>query len=456
MNFKFFFALIVSASMLLAGCSESDVDDLIDEPTIDEPTEEDVAPTAITLDETELDLFVNDIYTLTATLTPEDAVGSITWESSDNDIATVSSGGAVLANAAGVCIITVSCESLTATCVVTVSDNETGGDNGDDSGGDDDEDNIFLYAFGYGPNGEEAQSGVDGSDTAYSMTNSVVQANQWDTQFCIVFGYDNDGDGVVDQGIEEGQTYKVSMKVKTSGESIGLCPSINNEGSYLTTLSAWQETTSEWQEFAFEFEGDSSNVNGNRLTFSIGDKVSTLYVDNITIKKGEAADDSTSDSSEVELFSNGDLENDFNTLTGWTYGSTCSLGYTDEGGYNGSRGFYFTNGSVQTENWQGQIQIIYDSSTFREPDSGVTDSYVFSIKARAEEDVVVPSFQSTDSSVYTSFTGADLNVTTSWQTFEMPFTVSSGSGHIGSSQININCGQLGTTLYIDDISLIRK
>ncbi len=453
MKLKLFYALIISASMLFAGCSESDIDDEItNDPTIEEPTpevEEEITPTAISLSETAITLTVNDIYTLTATLTPTDAEGTITWTTSDSSVATVSSGGAIMALTAGTTNIVASCQSLSATCVVTVEEGSSD-EGGDDAAGD----NIFLYAFGYGPNGEEAESGVDGSETAYSMTNSAVQTNAWDTQFCIVFGEDYDSDGEVDLGIELGYTYKVAMDVKSSGEAIGLSPSINNGGDYLTTLTAWQETTSEWKEFAFTFDATDVMVGGNRFTFSIGDKISILYVDNIVITKVTEGSEGESWS---ELFVNGNLENDFNTLTGWTYGTECSMGYTDDGGYDNTRGYYFTNGVIRDESWQGQIQIQYDSSTIREPSSGASDSYIFTIKARADSAVTVLALESTDNSTkWTALVEDDnLEVTTEWQTFEMPFTISSGSEHIGTTQININCGQLGTTLYIDDISLAR-
>lgn len=57
--------------------------------------------------------------TLTATLTPAGATGTITWESSDDEVATVADG-VVTGVAAGSATITATCGSYTDTCAVTV------------------------------------------------------------------------------------------------------------------------------------------------------------------------------------------------------------------------------------------------------------------------------------------------------------------------------------------------
>lgn len=77
------------------------------------------APTGITLSANTLSFDAIESKTLTATLVPSYAVGTITWESSDSTVATVS-GGEVTAVANGTCTITASCGNVSATCAVTV------------------------------------------------------------------------------------------------------------------------------------------------------------------------------------------------------------------------------------------------------------------------------------------------------------------------------------------------
>ena len=58
---------------------------------------------------------------LRAILIPEDATGTVTWSSSNSNIATVSSNGLVEPVANGSCTITASCEGFTASCSVTAT-----------------------------------------------------------------------------------------------------------------------------------------------------------------------------------------------------------------------------------------------------------------------------------------------------------------------------------------------
>ena len=78
------------------------------------------APIAIALDKTELNLNVDETYTLTE-LVPRNSEAEYTWSSSDADVAEVSSTGKVTAKKAGTAVITVTTHNgKTATCTVTV------------------------------------------------------------------------------------------------------------------------------------------------------------------------------------------------------------------------------------------------------------------------------------------------------------------------------------------------
>ena len=86
---------------------------------------EPVAVTSVTLDESTLDLVVRQTRQLTATVLPSDAYDkSVTWSSSNDNIATVTSNGLVTAVSAGTAniIVTTTDGGFTAQCAVTITD----------------------------------------------------------------------------------------------------------------------------------------------------------------------------------------------------------------------------------------------------------------------------------------------------------------------------------------------
>lgn len=82
----------------------------------------DVPATAIALDQTTLELEQYKNAKLTATLTPADATTTITWTSSNEAVATVSSKGVISALTTGTTTITATAGELTATCTITVKE----------------------------------------------------------------------------------------------------------------------------------------------------------------------------------------------------------------------------------------------------------------------------------------------------------------------------------------------
>lgn len=82
----------------------------------------DVPATAIALDQTTLELEQYKHAKLTATLTPVDATTTVTWTSSNEAVATVSSKGVISALTTGTTTITATAGELTATCAITVKE----------------------------------------------------------------------------------------------------------------------------------------------------------------------------------------------------------------------------------------------------------------------------------------------------------------------------------------------
>lgn len=89
---------------------------------IEGPEATPIVVTKVTLDKTEATLEIEDTLTLTATVTPEDALETtVTWTSDDDSVATVDEDGVVTAVAAGTATITAACGDVSATCTITVN-----------------------------------------------------------------------------------------------------------------------------------------------------------------------------------------------------------------------------------------------------------------------------------------------------------------------------------------------
>ncbi|MDE5848521.1 MAG: Ig-like domain-containing protein, partial [Muribaculaceae bacterium] len=87
-------------------------------------TDETVAVTSITLDQTKAAINTNQTLKLKATVLPAEAAATrtVTWSSSDRAIATVSTTGLVTAKKKGSVIITAKAGDKTATCEITITD----------------------------------------------------------------------------------------------------------------------------------------------------------------------------------------------------------------------------------------------------------------------------------------------------------------------------------------------
>ncbi|MCD8143302.1 MAG: Ig-like domain-containing protein, partial [Clostridiales bacterium] len=87
--------------------------------TCQEAEEETVTAESLTLSASKVSLAAGATLRLTATISPEDWSGTVTWASSDTSVATVSSTGLVTWVSAGSCTISAAADGQTATCTVT-------------------------------------------------------------------------------------------------------------------------------------------------------------------------------------------------------------------------------------------------------------------------------------------------------------------------------------------------
>ena len=83
-------------------------------------TDKQIPATGIKLDAETKTMTTGDRAKLTATVTPEDSTDSVSWKSSNEDVATVDENGNVTAKAVGIAKITAAAGEYTAECTVTV------------------------------------------------------------------------------------------------------------------------------------------------------------------------------------------------------------------------------------------------------------------------------------------------------------------------------------------------
>lgn len=129
---KVIYAILAGLTILVSACDNEDVNKLLNGET----------EISIGMDKTEAELLVGETLQLTATVKPQLPAGApkVIWSSSDNDVATVTTGdevamdgtylpaGLVTAVGEGEAIITASIEGHEATCKITVKKAQTGED----------------------------------------------------------------------------------------------------------------------------------------------------------------------------------------------------------------------------------------------------------------------------------------------------------------------------------------
>lgn len=154
-------AICVVGMGILYACSKDD-DDI--------NSDDEVAVTGVSLENTTLSLSIGSSATLNATIEPSDASNSsVTWSSSDETVATVSDG-TVTAVAAGSATITVTAEDgdYTATCAVTVTESSSSSGSYSQSSGE-----VSVSGETYSSTASD-ENAVKVTGGTFTMTNCTV------------------------------------------------------------------------------------------------------------------------------------------------------------------------------------------------------------------------------------------------------------------------------------------
>ena len=112
-----FFTAAVLAFSALAACKDNNPDVSVSDTASEQESSDTAAAVSVKLDKNTYDAVEDEIFVLTATVTP---ARYVTWKSSDTKIATVTSNGKVIAKRAGTVTITATAEGAFDSCVVNV------------------------------------------------------------------------------------------------------------------------------------------------------------------------------------------------------------------------------------------------------------------------------------------------------------------------------------------------
>ena len=135
---------------------------------------------SVTLDKTQLTVYENDDFYLVATTNG----GFVTWSTSDKNVATVSSNGRVLAKTAGTVVITASVGDVSASCQITVLENQAV--EGEEIRTDEstyffslaDKESVTIQTAYVVDNGEEERVEEGKNFTYQSLDESIVTVSQ--------------------------------------------------------------------------------------------------------------------------------------------------------------------------------------------------------------------------------------------------------------------------------------
>ncbi|GAF04035.1 endo-1,4-beta-xylanase [Saccharicrinis fermentans] len=276
--------------------------------------------------------------------------------------------------------------------------------------------------------------GANGEGRAIKVTNTVVQSDDWKTQFFVVF----------DEPMELGETYRLTMDVKADMEvscstQAHITPGNYKHWSFFGSISA----TTSWTTFTKEIVISEDNEGAGALAINLGLYAGSYYFDNITIAKYNpnagpswnivsGADFETEDASNYQI-----------DLT-----SSISFSNDGEGAEGKGRALIVRNPTVRDNDWESQFFLSFSPAT------EVGEKYILSMDVKADEDVSY----STQAHItpgnykYWNFFGS-INATTEWSNFTKEITISDEVSGVGA--IAFNLGNMATNYYFDNIQLTK-
>ncbi|WP_443938741.1 endo-1,4-beta-xylanase [Pedobacter sp. MW01-1-1] len=236
-----------------------------------------------------------------------------------------------------------------------------------------------------------AGQGAGGTGRALKITNSAVRTNEWDAQFFIKFS----------PAVQIGEQYELSMDVKADASATiptqaHTVPYTYKFYDFFGSVTA----TPTWTKFTKTITVTESMANCGAIAFNLGKFATSVYLDNMTLKK-----------------------------------------YNAKGSGNGGYAYFFTNPSV-TNYWTAQVA--HDIAALQ---NGKEYTLKFVAKASAEG-IIRAEAQSTSDYSANSFGTFSLGL--GWKEYELKTTMTKAD----RNRLVISFGDFKGTVYMDNVKLM--
>jgi len=299
------------------------------------------------------------------------------------------------------------------------------------------------FFFTSNANEEFISPGAGGAGRALKIASETRQDNDWGVQFWVLF----------DTPAKEGEKYKFSMKVRSDkncsfSTQAHYRPQDYIHWDFIGSISA----TPEWQTIEKELIISSSHV-GDRgevgaIAFNIGQIETTVYIDDVSLKKEQS---STIVVRSENLVTNGDMEND-NLSTSFQF--TANANQQLVSGGNPGRAMKIVSEERLAQSYSMQFWVLFGTPAKE------GEVYEFSMDVRSEKNCNIGTQAHRTPGNYNGGMFGNIPSTPEWTTFKRKFTVTSGmvgtTAPIQLGAIAFDLGQIETTVYIDNVSLVKE
>lgn len=276
--------------------------------------------------------------------------------------------------------------------------------------------------------------GADGSGRALSVTNAVVRANDWNSQFFITFP----------EPTVVGEKYMLTMDVRadaaaTFSSQAHVVPYQYKHWDFFGQVSA----TTTWAAFVKEITITAETSGVTAIAFNLGSTATSYYFDNVKLEKftETGGGGPTWDIASV---------NDFETANENNYTSNAEAvrSFSSPGADGTGRALQVNNAVVRANDWNSQFFFTFPEATV------VGDKFTLSVDVRADANATF----STQAHVvpyqykHWDFFG-QISATPTWATYVKEITITAETS--GVTAIAFNLGSTATNYYFDNIAVTK-
>lgn len=276
--------------------------------------------------------------------------------------------------------------------------------------------------------------GADGTGRALKVTNDVVRANDWNSQFFVTFP----------QATQVGEKYMLTMEVRadaaaTFSTQAHVVPYQYQHWDFFGQVSA----TTAWTTFVKEITISAETSGVTAIAFNLGNTATSYYFDDVSLTR---FNESGGGGPTWDTISENDFETD--AALNYTSNAEAERSFSTPGFDGSGRALKVTNAAVRANDWNSQFFFTFPEAT------EVGEKYTLSMDVRADAAATF----STQAHVvpyqykHWDFFG-QISATTSWANYTREITISAETS--GVSAIAFNLGNTATSYYFDNIKVTK-